>query len=366
MVTINNSYISNSRRFFLERDGVIIREGSPLDSIITGISEIGEIKDREIEKRLKNLNIETCDESYLSMFMSTNGISKIGIPVIKFNSLDSIIVVKPVGYTHFPDGSDGSLILSSGSTYSIGDVDIKVVNNVYSVAGAEEILVPCTITSDNNSTLFASYSLKVQTLAPMLFQVSLQAKNDIRFTYREEDTRVLRARIISYMKLLKEKKTKEAIESHLEKIEGIKAVDIISDKLYFETEDMFIYGNSSTSDRYKKIIESELLNILSNSSDSFTVIEKTPSDLIMSFLHDDQYSTEECKNDIRRILKLFYGSYSSIALDSINKIVSERSHKGITITQAFLRDSVTLYEYSEGKIDEETYIRLSLSNIFKG
>ena len=347
-----------------ELDAGEIKSGSFLERFITLVDKYSDEKTNESTLRLKNCNIETCDEKTLEKFGNTIGLERLTIPVVKTRVEDRVFFIESTDGNIFPQFLDGVKIFEKGKKVYFQKIIITIDEDVYLQSGVSKIYINCT-TTVTSSYVFTSDSLvRVAVENSYLGYVNIGATYDINYSYIEESISAYRLRLLSE-KVLEKTLTIDSVKSYLMTIDGINSIYIKNNLLFFSTKNMFDYGNDINSDIYKKILISELTRILPWPI-SLDVIEKDRVDIIVEYTRysdDTSVSNETINSSIYSYLqRVLVGNQDELIKKELDDYIFQ--YTGVVIVSTIkLIDNKTNATIVTNKVPYDTYVYIDISNI---
>lgn len=346
-----------------ELDTGEIKSGSFIERLMSIIDTYTDKKIEESGIKLKNCNIETCDDNTLSMFGNSIGLEKLSAPTLATSIDDKTFFIESPDKSIFPQFLDGFKILSKGQKVYYQKIIVTINSDVYIQSGVSRIYIDCTTSVVSSYTLTSDTLVKVPVNTSYLGYVNLGVSYDINFEYIEESTSSYRLRLISERILEKNLKI-DSIKSYLLTIQGINSIDIVDNNLFFSTESMFNFGNDINKSIYSKILTSELIRILPWPL-SYSVVEKDKIDLILKYTrYDDSNTTnEELNSTIYDLLtRTLSGNQKIIIEKEVDDYIFQYTGAIITCNISFY-DNRTLSFFKTSSIPYDTYAYIDVSNI---
>lgn len=341
-----------------------IKEGSFLYSILNIVDDYANAKIIDVNKKLNNIHIETCDNDSLIRYGNDLGIEKMSIPLISVMSSDNLVYIETPNGETFPSFLNGKILLKKGQTIYYRKVTITILEDVIVDSLLSKIYINCTIQSSDNYTYTSNTINPITVGDQYLKYVNLKVESDIVFSFVEESYLSYRMRILNEINISKNN-TPKNIEKYIVGIPGIKIVDIYNNELFFCTDEMFEEGTSVKTGQYKKIIQSELSRLLPWPI-NYTVIAKDRTDIKIE-ISIIGTQINDSSNIIATVYDFIYRSISGnqkiLPIKETEEYIFSRLKEVITISYKIydtVTDATMLYLPESFN---DCYLFLDISNI---
>lgn len=350
-------------------DAIGIKEGSFLYNLARAVKDEKDTSLSSINSTLRNIHIDTCDAIYDNYFGDDLGVRRLSVPYFAVLAEDNICYIETPDGSNFPAFINGEKIAIKGQTFSYGKLTITADEDWLVDATKNKIFVSATISALEDYVFAETTYAKLETSSPYFKYLAFRVTQGISFTYINESTSVFKNRVILEIKNAGIR-SPAYTTAYIESILGIKKIVIISDKynnkMYFTTDEMFKYGEDVSTDKYKKIIESELLNILVWPT-TYEVIPADKGTLMC------EYTVIGAMNGTSAKLKYYMANMiaslvergTSLTKDNIQLIVNKETGETIRVTDLYIVDSVTSAKITDWQNSYDMYIYVSQENIIE-
>lgn len=339
-----------------------IREGSflyRLSEVIVSESDSSLVKTNKIAN---NIHLETCDESSLELFGNDLGVQRIRVPKFTILSGEQLAFFETPNGSLFPSFLNGVVILAKGEKITRGNLTITANEDFVISSGVDRVYVSCTISSTSSITLGSSTNITIYTNENYLKNVVFRLTQEVTFTTITESTSSFRNR------LLLDKKangliTEEYVLNNITGISGIATANVIDDTIFFSTNEMQDFGDSSSAESYRRIIVSELSRIVPWPKSYRTRI-KDRVDLRLDYkrMNTSNISVVDLEAAIVDLAKTLNNTYGTIDKKRLELMVKTSTGETISISDMYILDLLTGAEIDEFSDIKDIYIYISSDN----
>ena len=341
-----------------------IKEGSFLYNLGSAIKAEKDSGTSSTTEALANIHIDTCSKQHDTYFANDIGVVRMEVPYIALLASDNMAYFETPDGSEFPDFLLGQVLLQKGQSISYGKLSITADEDWVVPSGTNRLYVACTISASQSVSFSSNTSVRLITNNDYMKYVVFKISQNINFTYVNESDAVFKSRVI--MEIRQEGlRTPAYIKSYLESIYGIRRVTLNEDTktIYFVTDEMTQYGEGVSTDKYKKILQAEILSLLVWPN-TYEIVPSDKATLYATYsIVGANTSVNDINTEIFSVIETLVDSPAAVTTSAIEKRIKNVTGTTIKIQSMYVEDSITGAKIYDWATSNDLYIFVSADNI---